>query len=134
MTFGIAFIMSILVRKTGKLEYYMDMTYCYNYVTVFIASIGLFYAFIHISKKHANDNSQKFGAVINWLAKYTFGVYLLHENVLIREKWQILLGVNKIESTMIQILHMILCIVVVFAFGTIVDFVRAIIFKKIIKD
>ena len=105
ITFMIAFIMSILVRSTGKLEYYMDMTYSYNYVTLFIASIGLFYAFIYISKKNINKDAKKSGEIINWLAKYTFGVYLLHENVLIREKWQILLGVNRIDSIIVQILH-----------------------------
>lgn len=134
LTFMIAFIMSILVRSTGKLEYYMDMTYSYNYVTLFIASIGLFYAFIYISKKNINKDAKKSGEIINWLAKYTFGVYLLHENVLIREKWQILLGVNRIDSIIVQILHMVLCIAIVFILGTVVDFVRDFIFSKIIKD
>jgi len=127
LTFLIALVMAIFVRATGKLEYYMDMTYCYNYVTVFIASLALFSAFIHMN----NDPSwsERACRIINQLAGYTFGIYLLHENILLRELWPKWLGIDLAANKGWQILHMLLCIVIIFISGVIVDAVRTGIFR-----
>ncbi len=121
LTFAIAYITSLIVRATGKMEYYMDMTLCYNYVTVLIASVGLFYVFLGLDIKPC-----KF---INRFAGYTFGVYLLHENIVLRELWPKLLGIDNAMGRPWQILHMLVCIVIVFACGCIFDFVRNVIFR-----
>lgn len=123
VTFAIAYVASYIVRATGKMEYYMDMTYCYNYITVLIASIGLFYVF-----KNLNVSANKW---INRLAGYTFGVYLLHENITLRELWPHWLGIDTVAGQWWQILHMLLCIIIVFVIGCIVDAVRAYIFDKV---
>ena len=123
LTFAIAYVASCIVRTAGKMEYYMDMTYCYNYITILIASIGLFYVF-----KNLNIKSNVW---INRLAGYTFGVYLLHENITLRELWPHLLGIDNATGQPWQILHMLLCIVIVFVIGCIVDAVRAFVFDKV---
>jgi len=123
LTFVIALAVSFIVRKTGKLEYYMDMTLCYNYITVLIASVGLFAAF-----RSLNIKPNKF---INRIAGYTFGVYLLHENIVLRELWPKLLGIEAVNGKWYQILHMLLCIVIVFACGCIIDAIRTMIFDKV---
>lgn len=128
LTFAIAFVASVACRATGKFEYYMDMTYCYNYITVLIASIGLFYIFIH-SKVGSDDNGDsRLCGAINRIAGYTFGVYLLHENIVIRELWPKVLGIDGADGKWWQFFHMLLCILIVFAAGTLVDFFRAGIF------
>ncbi|MBR5116069.1 MAG: acyltransferase [Lachnospiraceae bacterium] len=116
LTFLIAYVSSFVVRGAGKLEYYMDMTYCYNYITVFIASIGLFVAFAE------TDMGER--AVINRIAGYTFGVYLLHDNIALRQQWQKWLGIGPAMGQWWQIFHMLLCIVVVFAVGILIDGIR----------
>ncbi len=123
LTFAIAYAASCIVRATGKMEYYMDMTYCYNYITILIASIGLFYVFKNISIKPSKW--------INRLAGYTFGVYLLHENILLRELWSQLLCIDSAMGQWWQIFHMLLCIIIVFTVGCIIDFVRSCIFDLI---
>lgn len=123
LTFAIALAASFIVRSTGKLEYYMDMTLCYNYITVLIASVGLFAAFRSLDIKP--------NQLINRIAGYTFGVYLLHENIVLRELWPKLLGIEAVNGKWYQILHMLLCIVIVFACGCIIDAIRIMIFDKV---
>ncbi len=121
VTFLLALAYSVMVRSTGKLEYSMDMTYCYNYITIFIASIGLFGAFMHI------DIGYK--PWINRIAGYTLGVYLLHDNIALRELWPYLLGIGNATGQWWQILHMLMCIVIVFVCGVLADFVRDMLFR-----
>lgn len=125
VTFVIAFAFSYIVRKTGRLEYYMDMTYCYNYVTILIASLGLFIAFLNTDIKS--------GKYINVIAGYTFGVYLLHDNIYFRELWPKLLRIEQANGQWWQILHMIICIITVFVAGILVDAIRTGIFKAFMK-
>ncbi|MBR6148165.1 MAG: acyltransferase [Lachnospiraceae bacterium] len=125
ITFLIAYAFSFIVRSTGKLEYYMDMTYCYNYVTVLIASIGLFAAFANMDIGHR--------PWINKIAKYTFGVYLLHDNIVLREKWQHLLLIDAAQEKWWQILHMLICIIIVFIVGCVIDLVRDGVFNAFAK-
>ncbi len=120
LTFAIAYGVSFIVRSSGRLEYYMDMTLCYNYITVLIASIGLFAAFRSLTVKPNN--------LINRIAGYTFGVYLFHENIVLRDLWPELLGIKSADGQWWQILHMLLCIIIVFVIGCIVDAVRACVF------
>ena len=125
ITFLIAYAFSFIVRSTGKLEYYMDMTYCYNYVTVLIASIGLFAVFANMDIGHR--------PWINKIAKYTFGVYLLHDNIVLREKWQHLLLIDAAQGKWWQILHMLICIIIVFIVGCVIDLVRDGVFNAFVK-
>lgn len=125
LTFLIAYTVSYIVRATGKLEYYMDMTLCYNYITVLIASIGLFYAF--------NSMSILSNKYINRLAGYTFGVYLLHENITLRSLWPKLLGIDKVNGQWYQVLHMVLCIMIVLIAGMVFDAVRTGLFGLILS-
>ncbi len=123
ITFDIAYGVSFIVRQTGKLEYYMDMTLCYNYITVLIASIGLFCVFKNLSLKP--------NKWINRIAGYTFGVYLLHENIVLRDLWPKLLGIDSARGQWWQILHMLLCIIIVFTAGCIADAVRSLLFDAV---
>ncbi len=123
VTFLLALAYSVMVRRTGKLEYSMDMTYCYNYITIFIASIGLFGAFMHIDIGYR--------PWINRIAGYTFGVYLLHDNIALRELWMKVPGMESAMGNWWQVFHMLLCIVIIFVCGVAVDVIRDVLFGLI---
>ncbi len=79
---------------TGSLERMLKMFLEYNHVLPFLAAVGLFGIFnrIQIRGKAAD--------VINRVAPYTLGVYLLHENIGFRYTWQNWLGAEKVASRM----------------------------------
>ena len=120
---GICAATGAFCRSTGKLEYYMDMTYAYNYILVLVSSVALFYAWTYVEIKEG-----KFADVVCRIAPFTFGVYLLHENVGIRLVWPYILGADKMSGFPMQILHMLASVIVVFTVGCIVDWCRSIIF------
>jgi len=125
LTWIICAITAVIAAKTGKMSYYMDMTYTYNYVTVVAASIGLFGIFVNLPDASV---SGRFADICNRLGGCTFGVYLLHENVLIRDKWMYMLGINSAYGKWWQIFHLLFCVTVVFVVGVIVDIFRSRIF------
>lgn len=116
-----ASLVAWIVGMTGKLEYFYDMIYSYNHIFVLAASVSFFYIFKHICIKESR--------IIMTLASCTFGVYLLHENLLLRNNWYRYLGIEGINGELAHALHMLICIVVVFAIGTIVDMLRQGIFR-----
>ena len=124
-TFLVALELSFVVMKTGKLEYAMDMTYCYNYILIFIASIGLFCAFVNMNTGHI--------LWINRIAGCTFGIYLLHDNIALRDKWMLIPGMDAASGQWWQIFHMIICVVIIFAIGACVDLVRNMVFTSVMK-
>ena len=121
---AVSALCGVAERKTGALSHYVDMPYTYNYFFVFIGSVGLFYMFrnLHIREGKVAD-------VIRKLAPYTFGIYLLHVHNLVIDKimyyW---LGAEKVQGKWLFIPHMIMCVVIVYIVGTVVDFVRAYLF------
>ena len=122
--FGISSLAGLICRKTGALKYYMDMPYCYNYVLTLIGAVALFYVFKQWKPKE--------GILITLLcniAPYTFGIYLFHENLAIRDLWPVWAGVEGIRESILFIPQMLITVVIVFASGIIVDYLRCRIFK-----
>ena len=117
--FGISALAGFICRKTGALKYYMDMPYCYNYFLTLLSAVALFYVFKQMTIKE--------GIITNFvcrIAPYTFGIYLLHENLAIRNLWPKWFGVEGVKGSPLFILHMLFAVLMVFAFGIIVEFVR----------
>ena len=134
LTFLIATASAFVVRSIGKLEYYMDMTYSYNYITVLIASVALFYVFLKWNeaenvKNEGHGVTNKVDKIINFVAARTFGVYLLHDNLVIRNRWQTWLGIDTVAGKPWQIFHLLLSVALVFAIGVIIDVIRRGIFE-----
>lgn len=128
VTFIIQIFFGYMEMSKGILEYSMDMTGAYNHILVLIASVALFGAFIGVDVK-----SDAFAKNVCRIAPLTFGVYLFHENVMIRLTWPYMLGVDKINGLALQLLHMVMSIVVVFIVGSLVDYVRKVIFDAVEK-
>lgn len=128
LLWGVAAICGILKRQTGSFSNYLDMPYTYNYFFVFLASVGLFYAFKKMQIKEG-----KAANIIRKLAPYTFGIYLLNDHLIVRDKWMYWLGVEKVQGTWSFIPHMIGCVLVIYVLGTVVDFVRAYLFARVVR-
>lgn len=125
---GISVVCGLLSRKGLPFTYMMDMTYCYNHVLVLIAAVGLFYGFKYIRIPE--------GAISNIVCKvapYTLGVYLLHENLAVRTKWQFWAGVENVREGFGIFPHMFVTVIAVFVAGIMVDYVRECIFKVVIR-
>lgn len=117
-------ILALLTRKIGKFEYAMDMVYAYNHILVLFASITLFAAWKKITIPQG-----KVSALICRLAPCSFGVYLLHEHFMIRDRWTTWLSVEMPTNGFERVLHLIICVLLVYAVGTVVDLIRGLLFK-----
>lgn len=122
--FGISALAGFICRKTGALKYYMDMPYCYNYFLTLIGSVALFYVFKLLTVKEGTITT-----LLYRIATYTFGIYLLHENLAIRNLWPVWFGVDGVKESPLFVLQMLFAVVMVFVFGIIVDFIRKKIFE-----
>lgn len=118
VTYCICCIMAAIASNTGKLWYYMDMTYSYNYVTMFVASVALFCLFLQLDMSKVNGILR---SIVLRLSVATFSVYLLHDNVTIRDKWQQWLHIDKAMGQAWQPIHLLSCIIVLFLLGFIAD-------------
>ncbi|MBR3102923.1 MAG: GNAT family N-acetyltransferase [Lachnospiraceae bacterium] len=99
----------------------------YNHILVLCASVGLFCFFVNWKPK-----KNLVMDVLARIAPYTFGVYLLHEHLLLRYAWPEWLGVNKAYGPA-RILHMLLSVLIIFIVGILVDALRSILFDQIEK-
>ncbi len=126
--FLLAAVSGILAEVLHPFAYYMDMPTTYNHILCLFASIGLFMAF-----KNMKPWEGRVADVIRRLSPYTFGVYLLHEHVLVRNQWMQWLRVDMVWGSWMFIPHMIGCVLIVYAAGTAVDYVRSLMFKGGVK-
>lgn len=126
--FAASVLLGVITARIGKFDYYMNMVFSYNHILTLSASVSFFYLFLHWKPR---DNR-----AVNFLSKiapYTFGVYLIHENVAIRDLWTGWFGVEKVNDSLLFVPYMLLVIVCLFVVCMVVDAVRARIFKKIFK-
>ena len=132
LIWGVSGGLGWLTREKGlPLSYAMDMVHCYNHILVLAASVALFCGFMYLRIPRGI-----FGKVICGVAPYTFGVYLLHENIVIRLLWQEWFGITSVQGSFRFLPHMIVTVLVVFGIGVVVDYLRAYCFdktKKVLK-
>lgn len=124
--FLLAAASGIIAEVLHPFSYYMDMPTTYNHILCLLGSVGLFMAF-----KDMKPWEGRAAETIRRLAPYTFGVYLLHEHELVRSQWMKWLHVESVWGSWMFIPHMIGSVLLVYAAGTAVDFVRAWVFRGI---
>ncbi len=88
------FALREIYLRTGGLGSRIKMCMEYNHVLPFLAAVGLFGAF---SRLRIQGRAAK---IVNGLAPYTLGVYLLHENIGLRYSWQEWLGTGQLAEEM----------------------------------
>lgn len=126
--FALTVASGILAEVLPAFAYYMDMPDTYNHILCLLSSIGLFMLF-----KNMKPWEGRTAEVIRRLAPYTFGVYLLHEHILIRYRWMQWFHIDAVRGSWVFIPHMIGCTAAVYAAGTAVDWVRAWVFRGVQK-
>ena len=125
---GISVVCAVLTRNGLPFAYMMDMAYCYNHLLVLVASVALFSAFTYVKVPQG-----KISNAICKISPYTLGVYLLHENLAVRTKWQFFAGIEHVRDGFEILPHMVVTVIAVFVAGVLVDFVRDCIFKSTAK-
>jgi hypothetical protein len=77
----------------------------------------------------------RFADVVRFVAPLTFGVYLLHMHLEIRDRWVIwlthLLGDIPTGSIILYVWHLVRSVIIVFAAGVFVDWIRKMIFDYV---
>ena len=115
---------ALVYEKTGKLQHLIGVSYHYNHIFVFMASIGFFMFFLKI-----NMPENKFSNIICKISPYTLGVYLLHEHLYIRYLWPKWFGAGDIQGPVMLVFKALLTVVTVFFIGVLVDYLRSLLFK-----
>ncbi|MBQ4536068.1 MAG: acyltransferase [Lachnospiraceae bacterium] len=123
LMFGATMGLREIYLRTGSLEHIMKICIEYNHVLPFVAAVGLFCLFLQIRI------SGGFAKIVNKIAPYTLGVYLLHENIGVIDVWQKWFGAETVNSVGGLLLSTLLAVVVVFTVGVCVDMLRALFMK-----
>lgn len=121
-------VLGFVTQTIGKMEEYYRVFYEYNAPFTIIGAVALFLAF-----RNMNIKSERLGKIINFFAGATFGVYLLHEHVLLRWLWDGVWKVAEYYKTPYFLLHCIAVVICVYMAGTLVDWTRQLVFKGIYK-
>ena len=87
------------------------------------------------NKTKSNRNlKEKVNKAILFLSKSSLGVYLLHENNFIQSVlWDKIICVKNMyfKPHLIFIGHMLLCAIIIYLVGTIIEFIRTLLIKKV---
>lgn len=126
--FGESVLIAYLYQITGRLDELLRVTYDYNHIFNIAAAVALFYAFLHMKNMEGG-----FGRFICTISPYTLGVYLLHEELTVRNLWPVWFGAGRAENPVMFVLHAIFAVVAVFVIGICVDYIRSLIFKGVVK-
>ncbi len=116
--------------RRGGFIYYSTVPSHYNYIFTLTGALGLF-SFFRFCPMREN----LFAKVIRYIAPLTFGVYLVHEHIEIRDRCIVwlsgIIGEVPVDSVFALAWHMLRCVVIVFLAGLFVDWIRMIIFEYI---
>jgi len=126
--FLFSFVLGRINARVGKFDYYMNMVYSYNHILTLFASLSLFFAM-----KHWQPKEGRLTGFLCKIAPHTFAVYLIHENIVIRNAWPYWFGVENVKDSIVFVPYMILVIVCVFTVCMLIESIRKIIFNKLFK-
>lgn len=128
ITFAFAAGLWYVNKATGALGYYMTVPFHYNYVLCFVGAVALFYAFRHIKIKPG-----KVSELICRISPLTFGVYLFHEHIDIRNEWAGWIEdyIGPVSGVGSLLLHWLISVILVYTAGIFIDALRLNIFSYI---
>lgn len=121
--YGVTLIVRAVYLSAGVLENFIEAPFGYNHLLTLGAAIALFYAFRDLTIE---------GKAAEWICRlspYTFGVYLLHEELYLRYRWPFWFGAGAIDSPFDLLWHWLLAIVSVLLIGCLIDALRAALFR-----
>ena len=113
--------------RFGGLNYYSGVPFHYNFVLTLTGSLGLFSMFRFYRMKE-----NRFADIVRFVGPLTFGVYLVHMHLEIRDRWlgwmEHLFGPVPVDGILLYGWHLIRSILLVFLAGIFVDWIRKMIF------
>lgn len=128
LTFLVVLVLWFAVQKWDGLGYYFTVPFHYNFVLCLTGAVGLFYCFSKLNIKEG-----KCAAVIRKLGTLSFGVYLFHEHIDIRNVWygwlKELVNPAGGEGLGFFFLELVCCTVLLFGAGILIDYVRSLLFS-----
>lgn len=104
----------------------IHFAYNYNHLFCLAASVSLFYAC-----KHWQLPDGKISRFAAKAAPYTFGVYLLHEHILVRAKWPAWLQTAPTEHIAVFLAELLGKTLLVLAVGMFLDWIRTLVFQAL---
>lgn len=124
------FALQFVYVKFGRLELLDAVSIEYNHIFLVIGSIGLFTAFIN-----AKPIEGAVTKAIMFFSTGAFGVYLIHEHILLRYQWQKWFGIDKLadKSVLLYLPTVLIAVIAVFVIGVLIDKVRAALFACVGK-
>jgi len=120
---GMTLVLRLIYLKTGRLGTVLTLPMEYNHILNLLAAISIFYVFYYYKVK-----SELSAALIGRIGPYTFGVYLLHEQIEIRNLWPRWLGASAEGNVMVFLLRCLLSVLLVFGVGILADMLRGFLF------
>ncbi len=106
---------------------YITRCWLYNTIINLISSIALFELFKSINLKN--------NKLINKLSTYTFSIYIIHENAfLVPILYRKIFSSDQYWNSNYMILNLIVCTVGIYVICILIEFIRRLLFKKIIDD
>lgn len=114
--------LAIINSHAPHFNYILTVMYDYNHFFVLMAALGLFGFFL-------NCKFEKCGKLFAVIAPYTLGVYLFHENIIIRFEWPKWFGAATATTPLLYLGKLVIAVICIFALGAIIDFVRDMIFR-----
>lgn len=110
-------------REGNLLASYATYLYEINTIPTILISLCIFIGFKNLKVKNSK--------IINKIASATFGVYLIHDNVHMREiLWSHIFRCSDYSNSKLLVLYSIFVITVVFLTGTIIELIRIKIVEK----
>ena len=125
-TFLLTVLLTELNHRSLSLIYYATVPFHYNALLVLTAAIGLFLLFRYVKIPEGG-----FATAVRKAAPYTFGVYLIHNHMDVRDRWLPFLKeiLGEVPGTVpAMLLHMAGCVLAVFFACLFADWVRSILF------
>ncbi|MBQ0101919.1 MAG: hypothetical protein KBT31_03885, partial [Firmicutes bacterium] len=123
LTYASCVVFTFLGTKWEVFANYSAYFYGQEKLTVLLISLSLFMLF-----KTVKMNNHKW---INVIASATFGVYLIHDNNLVRSfLWRDLFKNSQYQSTLLIIPYSIIIVALVYAVCTAIDLIRQKVFEK----
>lgn len=128
ITFGMVVVLWFGAQRWSSLGYYFTVPFHYNFVLCLTGAMGLFYCFLKLRIREGGA-----AAAIRKLGELSFGVYLFHEHIDIRNLWygylKRLINPAGEEGIGFFFMELVCCVVILFAAGILIDYVRSAMFR-----
>lgn len=120
-------ILRLVYLRTGRFEDLINYGYTYNFLFCYTGAVGLFLAF----QNRAGDGqgaskSERLRKPIELASSATFGVYLIHEHINVRDKWGMLVDAQAVlnGSVALFVIKMLGTVLLVYVVCTLTELCR----------